>query len=396
MQTIGIIAEYNPFHSGHLYQIQQIRARYGAEASVVCAMSGNWVQRGDAALCDKWTRAGMALRGGVDLVLELPTAWAMASAERFANGSVAILSASGVVDTLCFGSEVGDLTPLLQTADFLLSADYPPALRRALEAGCSFPRARQAAASESLGTPADCLQTPNNNLGVEYLCALRRQGSPLQACTLKRQGVAHDSPTLAENFASASHLRRLLLTDTTASLRPYLQKEDVLALQESGLHTLSYATQAVLARLRLLSPEELLPYPDCGEGLHRKLHEAALRTRSLDELYEQVKSRRYTHARIRRLVLAAFLDLRADERPDFPPYLRVLGMNQRGQALLRRMKQEACLPVLTKAAHITRLPENAQKLFRLEARCTSLYDLCRTSVVQAPFKTEYTENPVLL
>lgn len=397
MQTVGLIAEYNPFHSGHLYHIARTRAHFGEEAGIVCIMSGNWVQRGEAALCDKWTRAGMALRGGVDLVLELPTPWALSSAESFARGAVALLSACGLVDALSFGSESGSLEDLQATAGGLSSTDFTQHLRQFLDQGLSFPHARQQAATALLGHTADCLKTANNNLGVEYLRAITKLGSSMQAFTILRQGVGHDSPQSCEAYASASQLRKLLLSGSDPlCLTPYLSPADAAALHRGGLASLHEATRAVFARLRILSADDLLAFPDCKEGLHNLLHKAAMQTSNLESLYEAVKSRRYTHARIRRLVLAAFLGVRSIDRPSTPPYLRVLGMNKRGQALLRRMKQSATLPILTKAAHIQKLSPEARRLFELEARCTALYDLCRRDFGATPAKAEYSSNPILL
>ena len=396
MATIGIIAEYNPFHSGHRYHISQIRHQFGEDSPTVCVMSGNWVQRGDAAICDKWSRAAMAIRGGADLVLELPTLWAVSSAETFARGGVYLLSATGVVDTLSFGSETGTLSPLQTIADYLDSADYQNALRRHLDKGLSFPVARQMAARDSYGETAECLQTPNNNLGVEYLRAIRYTGSTIEPSTLLRQGVAHDSHTASNHFASASHLRKRLLAGDDAPLTPYLTQEDERAIRQMGTSALSYCTRGVFARLRAMASEDFLFLPDCGEGLHNRLTEAVMTASNLEELYALTKSRRYPHARIRRLVLWAFLGLRKEDRPDVPPYLRVLGMNKRGQSLLKEMKVKATLPILTKPAHVRALDQNARQIMDIEARCTSLYDLCRENFNRTPGKQEFRENPIIL
>lgn len=396
MRVIGIISEYNPFHSGHRYQISETKRRLGEDSFIVCVMSGNWVQRGDAAICDKWTRAAMALRGGVDLVLELPTVWSVSSAETFAEGGVSILDATGIVDTLSFGSESGELFPLELAASLLSSPQYSAALRVYLNQGFSFPVARQHAATDLLGESAHCLQTPNNNLGVEYLRAIHRIGSSIQPHTLLRLGAAHDSKTLGQDFASASKLRQELHAGNCLSLLPYLSTSDLDALTEAGLSSLSYAERAVFARLRSMSAEDFLSLPDCGEGLHNRLARASIESSTLDELYANIKSRRYAHARIRRLVLWSFLSLTSADRPVSPPYLRVLGMNRRGQSLLKEMKQSARLPILTKPAHAHNLPKEGQALFALEARCTALYDLCRADFGTRAGKMEYSESPVIL
>ena len=166
MNIAGITAEYNPFHTGHAYQISALKAQLGPDTSVVAVMSGSWVQQGRPAVTDKWTRARMALNGGADLILELPTVWAAASAESFARGAVELLCRCGVIDTLCFGSETVELAPLLAAAECLDSPDYPEQLRKALEGGASFAAARQAAVEALIGPAGAALASPNNNLGV--------------------------------------------------------------------------------------------------------------------------------------------------------------------------------------------------------------------------------------
>ena len=192
MTVAGIVAEYNPFHTGHAYQLNQTRRMVGWESAVVAVMSGNWVQQADCAVADKWVRARLALMSGVDLVLELPTVWATASAEAFARGAAAILEGCGVVDVLSFGSECGQIPPLVQTAQCLDSPAYRWELARCLSAGCSFASARQEAVGTLLGAEtADLLSTPNNNLGVEYIRALRGLGSGIRPVTVQRQGDPH-------------------------------------------------------------------------------------------------------------------------------------------------------------------------------------------------------------
>lgn len=394
MHTIGIIAEYNPFHSGHRHHIRSVRQAFGADCAVVCAMSGNWVQRGQAALADKWTRTELALRQGVDLVLELPTLWAVASAEPFARGGVSLLAATGVVDTLSFGSEAGDLAPLQQAADCLRTPAWREELRQALGRGLPFPVARQRAAEALLGPAARCLETPNNNLGVEYLLALRDLGCPLSPHTIPRQGAGHDQGA-APDHASASYLREKILTEDPAPLSPYLTAQEEARLRQDPAD-LSFCTRGVLARLRTLTDADWARLPDSGEGLSHRLFAAAQQATSLPHLYALAGTKRYPNARIRRLVLWAFLGLTAADRPASLPYLRVLGFTSRGQTLLRRMKTTATLPVLVKPAHAARLPEAARRCFALEARCTALYNLCRKHFGQTPGKNEYTQNPIRL
>ena len=194
MRTIGIIAEYNPFHTGHAYQISRARADAEEDSAVVCVMSGNWTQQADCAVADKWTRAHLALMGGADLVLELPTPWATASAESFARGGIFLLAATGVVDTLSFGSECGEIAPLLQAAQCLDSAEYPALLQSLLAQGKPFAMCRQEAVELLAGKEVGALlRFPNNNLGVEYIRSLNALACPIIPTTVQRTGLAKKS-----------------------------------------------------------------------------------------------------------------------------------------------------------------------------------------------------------
>ena len=386
MTAVGIVAEYNPFHLGHRWHIAQTRCLLGQDCPVVCVMSGHWVQGADCAIGDKWTRAGLALAGGADLVLELPTPWAMASAETFARGAVSLFAASGVVEVLSFGSECGSAAELAQAAAALDHPAYPARLRAALDKGLSFPAARQ----EAAGCP--CLSTPNNNLGVEYLRALAYLNCPLEVVTVPRRGAAHGGTETVEGFASATQIRRLLRTERyeeAASLVPAGTLERL-----GKISSLSYVERAILAKLRTMDTGAWADLPDSGtaEGLPERLVRAARQALSLNEFYALVKTKRYTHARLRRLALSAFLGLTTD-RPVLPPYARVLGLNRRGQALLKRMKDVCTLPILTKPAQAKALTGPARRLFELEARYTDLYSLCFPT--PKPCGAEWTTSPVV-
>ncbi len=377
MQVIGIVAEYNPFHAGHAWHIAQSREALGGEAAVAAVMSGNWVQRGECAIFDKWTRARAALEGGADLVLELPTVWAVSSAERFARGAVGVLKAAGVVDVLSFGSESGLLEDLRQVARVLDGAEYRKVLREELDRGANFAQARQDAALQVLGARAEVLRGANDSLAVEYL---RASGTDLSAVAIPRRGAGHDGGNHPE-YPSASFLREKirageLPADDPASLRS--------------------CERAMLARFRVMSTEDWAALPDSGaaEGLPSRLERAGRTCTSLAEFYALAKTKRYTHARLRRLSLWAFLGLTAADVPDSPPYLRVLGFNGRGRALLREMKTRAALPILTKPAHARELTGEGRRLFELEARCTDLYGLCLKKISAAG--REWTTGPVVL
>lgn len=386
MKTIGIVAEYNPFHAGHARHIRETRRLFPEETAVIAVMSGNWVQRGECAVTGKWTRAEMALSGGVDLVLELPTVWAAASAESFAKGAVALLEATGVVDVLSFGSESGEIAPLRELARCLNSPDFSAALRRELAPKRSFAQSRRLAAERLLGPEkAALLDTPNNNLGAEYL---RFLPSGMDAVTVPRLGAGHDSKTV-EKFASASLLRQYLRDGDVSSASPFLPLP-----WKGEAADMKYLERSVIARLRSMTREEAEALPDSGDGLAARLLSAARQTASLEELYALTKTRAYAHSRVRRLVLYALLGLRQEDIPPAPPYIRVLGFNSHGQELLKKMNRTAALPFFVKPAHSRRLSPQAQALFSLEDRFTDLFALCFPT--PRPGGLEWTTNPVIM
>lgn len=378
MSTVGVIAEYDPFHTGHAWHLAETRRLLGADTAVVCVMSGNWTQRGTCALTDKWTRASLALSGGADLVLELPTVWAVSSAESFARGAAGLLEAAGVVDVLSFGSECGDADKLRRLAACLDSPACQAELSHFPDRGMPFAACRQGAVRRLLGEePAALLSSPNNNLGVEYIRALNALKSPIRPMTIPRRGAGHNAPGARDGFASATHIRALLRVGDWAAAEGLLPPGSAEVLRQAPLADLGRCERAVLARLRTMTAGDWAALPDAGaaEGLPDRLVRAARQAGSLNEFYETAKTRRYAHARLRRLVLWAFLGLTGADRPASPPYLRVLGFNGRGREVLREMKEKSVLPILTKPAHARSLPEEGRRLFELEARCTDLYAL---------------------
>ncbi len=396
MNIAGITAEYNPFHTGHAYQISALKAQLGPDTSVVAVMSGSWVQQGRPAVTDKWTRAQMALKGGADLILELPTVWAAASAESFARGAVELLCRCGVIDTLCFGSETGELAPLLAAAECLDSPDYPEQLRKALEGGASFAAARQAAVEALIGPAGAALASPNNNLGVEYLRALRSLHSNIKPVTIRREGAAHNSlDRTGEGFRSATQLRQHLARGEWEAVRPYVPAGNLDILQSAPLADPRLGERAVLACLRKMTAEDWARLPDAGagEGLPQRLERAGRQCQSLDDFFTLAKTRRYAMARLRRMALWAFLGLTAADVPAEPPYLRVLGFNARGRVVLKQMKTTAQLPILTKPAHARELDGPGRRLFELEAQCTDLYGLFLPQL--PPPGQEWTRGPVM-
>ena len=410
MHVAGIVAEYNPFHTGHAYQIAQTKAAFPGDCAVVAVMSGNWVQQAHCAVADKWRRAQIALMGGVDLVLELPTVWATASAESFAWGAVSLLHGTGVVDVLSFGSEYGEVGPLEQVAACLDRPDCQERLHTLIGQGMSMASARESAVREQIGWEGKLLATPNNNLGIEYIRALRRLDSPITPMTVRREGAGHNvllapqemtqpnsTGSKARSFVSATQLRECLSQGLWSQAEPYFVPGERGILEQGGeLPSLVQIERAMLARVRTMSQTDWAGLPDSGgeEGLTQRLERAGRQCVSMEDFYQQVKTKRYTHARIRRLALWAYLGIRAQDIPAQPLYLRALAFNSRGRELLRAMKERAQLPIVTKPAHAQKLEQAGQALFSLESRCTDLYDLCFPSVVKPG--REWTTGPVVM
>lgn len=372
MKAVGIVAEYNPFHGGHQYQIRKIRESCGADTPVVAVMSGDFVQRGEAASYDKFTRAEAAVRGGVSLVIELPLPWSLSSAEGFARGGVGLLGATGVVGALSFGSESGDLSAIEKTAAVLDTPEYNETLKAMLTGGTPFAAARAGAARALLGNTAAVLNTPNDLLAVEYLRAAAKLGHTFKYIPIRREGSVHDGA------GSASELRALLREGESLAGRIPGEAWDVFrCADEAGRGFVSPESlrTAILSRLRERTPEDFAAVPDAAEGLHFRLYEAARRGVSPEEIADLARSKRYAHARLRRMVMCAALGVRAGDADGVPPYIRALGFDARGAALLREMKTSAALPVVVKSARVKDENESIQRLFDLGSRAHDLYVL---------------------
>lgn len=387
MKISAIICELNPLHSGHQALFSHAKSRFDG---LVCILSGNYVQRGEPAVLDKWARTRLALSSGADLVLELPLPWAMAGAERFATGGVALARSLGTVDTLLFGSEAEDLKALWDLATLLDSPAFPQALE-ATDPTLSFAQRRQQAAAQLIGEEtASLLARPNCILGVEYIKALRRQGGGMGVEVFPRLGAGHDIPDRKGVLLSASHARELLVqgTDLTERL-PEATLAVWQALLEKGQCPASMGRleRAILCKLRFLAVEGFAMLPDVSEGLEYRLYKAARQAGGLEEFWDLVKSKRYPLARIRRLTMAAFLGL-SRNLPELPCYLRVLGMTPTGQRILKQARPT--LPVAIRPGDFQRLGGEALSLFELEAHADDLYGLSLPS--PTPCGRDYTER----
>lgn len=400
MDAAGIIAEYNPLHAGHCLLMERARSALGPGTGVICVMSGNFVQRGDFALVHRLARAEAAVKSGADLVLELPLPWAVSSAERFADGGVRTLAATGAVTSLAFGSECGDTEALLRVAAGLQSTDFTALLHEQLSTGVSFAAARQRAAERLLGREDGALlRTPNNTLGIEYCKSLLAAGSALRPLTIRREGAAHDAEAEG-GIASASGIRRLLRSggrDRALALMAPAMREAFLREERAGRAPVFAETcqRAVLARLRTMTREEFCALDEGKEGLGNRLFAVSRKAATLEDLLSGAKTKRYAYARLRRMVLWAYLGLTGGDVPREIPYLRVLAANSMGCALLAQMKKTASVPVLTRPADVRKLSGAARELFALEERAADLYTLAYPDLSAAAGGSIWREGPVI-
>lgn len=379
MSVIGIVGEYNPFHYGHKHHIAETKRLLGEDCPVVCAMSGDFIQRGEAAVYSKFARAEAAVRSGVDLVLELPPAWALSSAEGFARGAVGLLGSIGVVTHLSFGSECGEVEPLETLAEILLDPLIGADIRRELEAqeGIPFAAARQRAVAKRAGELSGQLETPNNILAVEYIKAVYEQGLSIKPVTVQRFGSGHDKIS-ESGHKSAAEIRRALANgaDISASVPgstyEIYRREDKLG---RGPVLMENLESAMISRLRMLPNSAFAALPDAGEGLNNRLARAAREESGLDAVIAAAKSKRYALSRIRRMVMCAVLGISADMSRETPPYARVLAANARGCALLREMDGKARIPVITKPAAVKELGAECREMFDRSSSAHDLYVL---------------------
>ena len=384
MKVSGIICEYNPFHNGHLYHIR--RTRENGATHIVAVMSGNFVQRGDTAVMDKLERARLAVRSGADLVIELPVQYSLASAENFASGAVHLLDALGAVDELSFGSECGDTEKLrraMETVD-LAAVTRADEIRSIMEKGYTYPRALNSVVNGYDPEAAAIIAEPNNTLAVEYLRALKKSGSSMEPFTVMREKTGHDSRTAEGGFASASMLRELI--DGGEDIAGYTTKEWAAAvasaMEKGETASLSRLERVILYKLRTCTVEEIADICDVGQGLEHRIYGARM-AGSLDELLFTVKTKRYTMARIRRIMLALLIGITKGDMEQLPPYGRILAFNERGREILARAKESAKIPFGSSIAKLSQLGDAAERFAELEIRASDIYGLALETVTSA-------------
>ena len=351
--VLGIIAEYNPFHNGHLYQLNSSKSITNSDYSIAI-ISGNFTQRGDVAIVDKWTRAQMALENGIDLVIELPTVYAISSAENFASGAVKILDSLGIVNFLSFGSECNDISILSQVTDVLIDEppEYKTLLSHELDKGVSFPKARERALMMYLNDVrrfASVLSSPNNILGIEYLKALKRQKSPMQPITIQRKDSKYNDDTIPTDsqFASATALRKLCATHHSDILQRFIPEASYNLLSsamENGniVKSLSDFDKLIIYTLRKMTTDEIANLPDVSEGLEFAIKSAVNQCNTVSELLSIINTKRYTQTRLQRIFLYAILGITKKDMQlskVTKPYVRILGFNDKGRELISEISK---------------------------------------------------------
>lgn len=387
MKTAGIVAEFDPFHNGHKYLVK--RARENGAQFVVSVMSGSFLQRGSCAVLGKYERAEAAVLGGVDLVLELPQVFACASAETFARGGVGVLKACGCVDTLCCGAEYLDGKVRWRALDILEGAD----VRQFLIKGYSYPRAVFAAVERSGDLEAAKLfRSPNDVLALEYLKAGRDDFDFLTV----RRTAPHDGDIPAENgvypacfgvddrFISASAIRKMMISgdDTYKEYVPETTARIIEKALEGGRCPASFENneRGVLSVLRRMTADELRELPDVSEGLENRLYKAIRSENTVSDIIMNVKCKRYTYARLARIVACAYLGIKKSDITK-PMYIRVLAFNDKGARLLKEMKTKASLPVVMSARDIKTLDSDARRMIDIDIRANDLFGLCTPAVM---------------
>ncbi len=376
MTVAGIVCEYNPFHNGHKFHIEETRKKTDSDA-IVAIMSGNLVQRSDVAVFSKELRAKAAIENGVDLVLELPTSYSTASAELFALSAVGILNALGCVDFLSFGTECDDIDSLCEIAKLL--ANEPPEFSALLNtfsaSGLSYPTARAKAVESFWGKEkSDILSSPNNLLGIEYLKALILQKSNIKPVAIPRKGAGHDAWEANDDIASASYIRDLIKSGRDFSEFVPESANDIF--KDATPHSITKLEEAILCHLIKTPTEDLRKIADVSEGLENRIKDAALSSKTLDELYNAIKTKRYTHSRIRRIILSAFLGITESDRQANPKYIKILGHNETGQKIIAAAKKTATIPLLRNTSQVNKLKDPEIKaLWERERIFDKIYDM---------------------
>lgn len=395
----GIITEYNPFHKGHKYHLENAKIDTEAD-SVVCVMSGNFMQRGIPALIDKWKRTEMALKNGVDLILELPLVYSMSSAETFAFGSVSLLNSLGVIDYLYFGSEEGNIDSLTKISDTLVCEpkEYRTILKKYLNQGLPFHLSRANALEDYLKSDniKEILSNSNNILGIEYIKALKSLDSNIIAKTLKRNGSSYNDKNLDSLFSSATSIRNSLRNNSIESIKDALTTASYEIIHDLSCSNYRFVFEEDMfkyIKYKLLTNGNTLSnLPDISEGLDNKILKELLNSNSLEELILNSKSKRYTYTRINRILAQSFLNLENYDllklSKEIAPYARVLGFNSKGRNILKNIKENSNVNIIAKVPRNTLCDH-----LRIDILGTKAYSILNPSINPMD---DYLKSPIII
>lgn len=420
LKVLGIVAEYNPFHMGHLYHLQKAQEIVNPNFTIAL-MSGNFTQRGEPAIVDKWARTQMALKNGIDLVLELPTLYACQTAELFASGAVQILHHTGLVTHMAFGSEYTDSQDLKRIARILVKEPpkYKELLRTGLNKGLSFPSARLEAIKKYLldeeqntdlsSTLINTIMSGSNSiLALEYLKALLRLNSPIEPVIIPRIGSSYNELGIKGKFSSATAIRNIILSGRGwESIIPAIPNTSLEILKEAidcgrGPISLHSFEQLLLALVRRASSKEIATWMDVEEGLENRIKKFALESTNIEDFLLKTKTKRYTYTRLQRILIHGILTITRDNLMDFestggPRYLRILGFNTRSTSLLNKLKETSHLPIITKPSHYYHLgDDNMRAMFQYDILATDLYSLAFPNKEQRMGGQELTQGVMMI
>jgi len=406
MNISGIIVEYNPLHNGHLYHINKTKELTNCDA-LICVMSGNFTQRGIPSIIDKWTKTKIAMCNGVDLVLELPSIYSVSSAEFFSYGAVSLLNSLGIVNNICFGSEHGDTSDLIAISKILHNEpiEFKSILKTYLSKGIVYPLARANALYDYLLNSNndtsnllldDFFNSSNNILGIEYCKSLIKLNSTIKPYTLKREGELYNSNILNNDFSSATAIRKFMKEDgSLIKLKKHVPSSvlaELLNLYSNNYEfTFEDSMFPYIKHKSATSKNSLVNLPDVSEGLDNRIIKSLQNNLSYSSAIENIKSKRYTYTRISRILCQYFIGFDSFDSKNLRtmpcPYARVLGFNSKGKSILKSIKSNSSIPLITK------LPKEPNDTLLLDIQSTRAYSIINSSV--SPI-SDYLISPIIL
>ena len=378
MKIAAAICEFNPFHLGHKYFINSIKKNIATHT--IGIMSSNFTQRGEPSIVSKRVRTLIALEEGLDLIIEIPTIWSTATAEKYAFAGVFIANALGCIDNLCFASEIGNIQPLKMISDTISSESFNIYIKKHLNVGIPFAKARELTIKKILGENySSLLLYPNNILAIEYLKSLSKLNSKISPYTIKRIGVNHNSMSPLQNSASSSYIRYLIKNKNpefykyipTSSYQIILKEIDSL----SAPANINLIERAILSNLRTMSKKDILNLCDVSGGIGERIFKFLKNATCLEQLIKNIKTKIYTMSRIKRLIIYSFLGINKYYSELPITYIRILGFNSKGLEILKKAKSTSLLPIVTKFSEIKNLDNISKTVFEKECLCTDLYNM---------------------